>query len=237
MRMPLRKYSLFAILAACIPLSAAEVCNEKVASPQSKYIGTFTWQGQTLTVGSTSRGATRTASGNFQATFQVSPTGSSSGTDWLGLGNGAVDDLGNKLKKRQTSDSLQCQSNQVCLNNDSEIPFCVDERTGGWFGATGYEGNAVSGDYTAPDGQKGNIFQGPCPGSLYEESGDGCAIVPISERVEEASLSLISSTPTMASTSTPTSTSNAAAATEPSRKEIFALVMVSFAVVFIQDMD
>merc|ERR1712098_464224 len=93
MRMPLRKYSLFAILAACIPLSAAEVCNEKVASPQSKYIGTFTWQGQTLTVGSTSRGATRTASGNFQATFQVSPTGSSSGTDWLGLGNGAVDDL------------------------------------------------------------------------------------------------------------------------------------------------
>jgi len=141
------------------------------------------------------------------------------------------------LKKRQTSDSLQCQSNQVCLNNDSEIPLCVDERTGGWFGATGYEGNAVSGDYTAPDGQKGNIFQGPCPGSLYEESGDGCAIVPISERVEEASLSLISSTPTMASTSTPTSTSNAAAATEPSRKEIFALVMVSFAVVFIQDMD
>lgn len=123
------------------------------------------------------------------------------------------------------------------MNNDSEIPFCVDERTGGWFGATGYEGNAVSGDYTAPDGQKGNIFQGPCPGSLYEESGDGCAIVPISERVEEASLSLISSTPTMASTSTPTSTSNAAAATEPSRKEIFALVMVSFAVVFIQDMD
>ena len=123
------------------------------------------------------------------------------------------------------------------MNNDSEIPFCVDERTGGWFGATGYEGNAVSGDYTAPDGQKGNIFQGPCPGSLYEESGDGCAIVPISEMVEEASSSLISSTPTMTSTSPPTSTSNAAAATEPSRKEIFALVMVSFAVVFIQDMD
>merc|ERR1711939_1202573 len=194
MRMPLRKYSLFAILAACIPLSAAEVCNAQVASPQSKYIGTFTWQGQTLTVGSTSRSATRTASGNFQ-------------------------------------------SNQVCLNNDSEIPLCVDERTGGWFGATGYEGNAVSGDYTAPDGQKGNIFQGPCPGSLYEESGDGCAIVPISEMVEEAPSSLISSTPTMTSTSTPTSTSNAAAATEPSRKEIFALVMVSFAVVFIQDMD
>ncbi|KAF1989996.1 hypothetical protein K402DRAFT_390321 [Aulographum hederae CBS 113979] len=81
--------------------------------------------------------------------------------------------------------------------NEGDIPFCLDERTGGWYGATGYEGNVVSGNYTAPDGARGNVYEGPCPGSYYIETSNGCAIVPAGQQAEASvSGSVVSATPT-----------------------------------------
>lgn len=92
------------------------------------------------------------------------------------------------------------------MNNEGGVPFCLDERTGGWHGATGYEGNSVTGNYTAPDGTKGNVYLGPCPGAYYTEASRGCAIVPAEQRAEESA--------TPSSSGSPSSSAQGSAVTE-----------------------
>jgi hypothetical protein len=100
------------------------------------------------------------------------------------------------------------QSNQVCLNNDlNNIPFCIDKRTGGWYGATGYEGNVVSGEYWTPSGVKGNIYEGPCPGDLYVQVSKGCSLSSSGSSISSAPTSGLSTT-SASRTQTPAPTPN-----------------------------
>merc|ERR1711939_693823 len=43
---------------------------------------------------------------------------------------------------------------------------------------TGYSGSVTTGDYYDPEGERGNLYDGPCPGDLYSDrSSGGCARV------------------------------------------------------------
>ncbi|KAF1989997.1 hypothetical protein K402DRAFT_245048 [Aulographum hederae CBS 113979] len=104
------KLILLTALTSSFHLTVAEECNASVATQQYDYAGTFTWQGQTMTVGHPEP-SSRTISGNFQAT--ATPTGGSSSSDsdsdaanaWLGDGEGAVGDVGFRRVKRQSDDA------------------------------------------------------------------------------------------------------------------------------------
>jgi hypothetical protein len=102
----------------------------------------------------------------------------------------------------------------ICLINQAVIPFCLNEKAMTWYGASGYSGSIRTNDYYTPDGQRGNLRDGPCPGSYYEEdSSGGCTIVPASRRSAETQESTRSSTTRAIPSTTLTSMSDSAAQT------------------------
>jgi len=161
-------------------VSVAFLCDASSAQQQSAYLATATRRVTT------------------PAATPIATAGSPPNI-WTTLAFIGVDNVGFK-EKRQSSNSLKCQSTDLCLINQSEIPFCLNEQTGIWYGASGYSGSIRTNDYLTPNGQRGNLRDGPCPGNYYEaDSRGGCAIVPASRRAAET-FALSSASPTPAVT-------------------------------------
>jgi hypothetical protein len=120
------------------------------------------------------------------------------------------DDLQSReLRMRQAE--LVCTSDETCFNYESEL-FCADPETGNFHDADGVVGNLISGEYTLPDGEKGNLTASINTSTTNSGNNE--------EEQEEADSDSSSSSTTISAASARTSissaTSSATGGTSPS---------------------
>ncbi|KAK4085533.1 uncharacterized protein Triagg1_523 [Trichoderma aggressivum f. europaeum] len=76
-----------------------------------------------------------------------------------------------EILKRQL-DCSDSESPGVCLRDRDRL-LCYSQSSGIGVYEDGYKLNFITGDYTTPTGEKGNVQFGPCPGAVYNEEDDG----------------------------------------------------------------
>ncbi|KAH8594679.1 hypothetical protein B0O99DRAFT_687457 [Bisporella sp. PMI_857] len=84
------------------------------------------------------------------------------------LGQGSMN-AGIKAIERDDTD-LECTTAEACYSLQG-VPFCYNILTG-YFHLLTASGNAITGDYTLSNGQRGNLYNGPNPG----RSGSSLAV-------------------------------------------------------------